>query len=68
MLQVHDIRESRVYKEAHQEGRQEGRQEERKRTISKLAASQMTPDAIAAMLGLDIDLVRKELEKNPTCE
>jgi len=70
MLQVHDVRETRIYQEAKEEGRKEGIEKERQRSfeeklrsISKLAALKMSADDIADLLGLDLDLVRKEVAK-----
>jgi predicted transposase YdaD len=57
MLQVHDIRETRVYQEAKEEGRQEGIAH----AISKLAAKKMPAEEIAATLEVDIELVRQVL-------
>jgi predicted transposase/invertase (TIGR01784 family) len=77
MLQVHDIRETRVYQEAKEEGLQEGiekgiekgieeeRQrnfEEKLRTIARMAAK-MTAEDIAEILDLDLDLVREQMAK-----
>jgi predicted transposase/invertase (TIGR01784 family) len=61
MLQIHDIRESRVYQEAKAEGRKEGIEEgiDIANAIAKLAANNMTADEIAAQLNLDVALVRK---------
>ena len=79
MLQVHDIRETRVYQDAREEGRQEGRQEgrhegiaaERERSreeklalIAKLAARQMPAAEIADLLKLEIDVVLERLRNN----
>jgi len=78
MLQVHDIRETRVYQEAKEEGIKEGIEkgiekgvnQERQRqlqaklqSIAKMAASMLTPEKIAEFLDLDIELVRNELGK-----
>ena len=70
MLQVHDIRESRVYQEARQEGLQEGIEKERQRTrqlqldaVAKLAARHLTAAEIADVLGLEIDVVVEMLAK-----
>ena len=63
MLQVHDIRETRVYQEALQEGIEKGIQEEQLRTIAKLAARKMSAADIADILGLDLELVCRELAK-----
>ncbi len=43
MLQVHDIRKTRVYQEARQEGLEEGIEKERRRSILQLAARKMPP-------------------------
>jgi predicted transposase YdaD len=72
MLQVHDIRETRVYQEAKQEGMEEGMEkgaeEERQRNwqeklcaISKMAARNMSAADIADVLGLEVDLVRQTM-------
>jgi predicted transposase/invertase (TIGR01784 family) len=69
MLQVNDLRETKVYQEAKQEGWQEGRQEgrqegiveERRRAIARLAARDLPVQQIADLLGLAIDEVRSEL-------
>ena len=37
---------------------------ERQRSIAKMAASNMSADAIADLLGLDVDVVRKEMAKS----
>ena len=60
MLQLHDIRESRVYQEA----KEEGAEEERLRSISKMAARKMSAADIAEILELDVELVRKAMAKN----
>ncbi|MBI3823841.1 MAG: Rpn family recombination-promoting nuclease/putative transposase [Planctomycetes bacterium] len=65
MLQVHDIRASKVYQEARDEGRVEGREEGREEgrqegiafAILKLAAKGMPPADIAAALERDIAFV-----------
>jgi predicted transposase/invertase (TIGR01784 family) len=77
MLQLHDIRESRVYQEALEEGlekglekgREQGREQgleegikkERRRSILQLAARKMPAEDIADCLGLDVKLVRETL-------
>jgi predicted transposase/invertase (TIGR01784 family) len=65
MLQVNDIRETRVYQEAREEGIQEGKKEGIKegtaRAIVKLAARKMPPEEIAAALEVDLELVRQLL-------
>jgi len=64
MLQVHDIRETRVYREAKEEGAKEAIQEEKLRTIIKLAARKMNAADIAEIVELDLDLVNRELAKS----
>jgi len=65
MLQVHDIRESRVYQEARQEGKEEGREEGKEvglaLAIARMAANKMTIEQIAAILELDVERVRQVL-------
>jgi predicted transposase/invertase (TIGR01784 family) len=72
MLQIYDIRQSRVYQEALEEGRQEGRAEgaeqerqrvleEKVQVIAKLAAKNMSPAEIADILGLDEAFVRQHV-------
>jgi predicted transposase/invertase (TIGR01784 family) len=70
MLQVSDIRQTRVYQEAKEEGRKEGIETERERNvqeklrlIAKMAAMKMSAETIADLLGLDVDFVRKEMAK-----
>ncbi len=57
MLQIHSIRETRVYQEALEEGKQEGRKED----IRKMAAKRMSAKKIAALLEVDIEFVRQVL-------
>jgi predicted transposase/invertase (TIGR01784 family) len=61
MLQLHDIRESRVYQEALQKGREEGVKKERRRSILQLAARKMRAEEIAECLELDVESVRETL-------
>jgi predicted transposase YdaD len=64
MLHVHDIRETRVFQDAMEEGAQKERQrqlEAKLQAIAKMAALKIAPDDIAAILQLDIDVVRAEL-------
>jgi predicted transposase/invertase (TIGR01784 family) len=55
MLQIHDIRESRVYQDAVKEGIAIAIK------IGKLAAKKMSPEEIAAELKLDVELVRQTI-------
>jgi predicted transposase/invertase (TIGR01784 family) len=57
MLQVNDIRETRVYKEALEEGEKKGLA----RAIVKLAAKKMPAEEIAATLEVEIAFVREVL-------
>ena len=59
MLQVHDIRQSRVYQEAREEGILEGIAIANE--IAKLAAKNMTAEEIASNLKLDVELVRNAM-------
>lgn len=67
MLQLHDIRESRVYQEAREEGVKEGIEKgierERQRAILKLAASKMSVPQIAAILEVDAEMVREVITR-----
>jgi predicted transposase/invertase (TIGR01784 family) len=70
MLQVHDIRETRVFQEAKEEGIEEGIERERQRNrqeklnaVPKLAALNVPADKIAEILGLEIEAVRTELAR-----
>ncbi len=71
MLKIHDIRESRVYREAVQEGIEEGVEKERARQLQErlssvacLAEMNIAPNRIAEILKLDLNLVLQELAKN----
>jgi predicted transposase/invertase (TIGR01784 family) len=67
MLQIHDIRESRVYQEAKEEGLKEGMEKgiekgiEKGVAIVRLAAEKKSIAEIAAILEVDVDLVRQML-------
>jgi len=64
MFLVRDIRETRVYQEAKEEAIEEERArylQERLRTVAKFAAYNITPEQIADILDLDLELVLKEL-------
>ena len=65
MLQIQDIRQSRVYKEAKEEGLKEGIAIAN--AIAKMAAKKMTAEEIATNLKVDVELVQlaiKESERN----
>jgi predicted transposase YdaD len=77
MLQVHDIRETRVYQEAREEGLKEGMEkgmakgmekamEKERRAISKMAARNMSAAEIADLLGLDEQFVRQQMSNGST--
>lgn len=57
MLQVHDIRETRVYQEAFEEGEKSGMA----RAIVRLASKKMSIEEIAANLEVDAEFVREVL-------
>ncbi len=63
MLQIHDIRESRVYREAKEEGLKEGLKEgiEKGAAIVRLAAGKKSIAEIAAILKVDAEQVRQVL-------
>ena len=70
MLQVHDIRETRVFQEGKEEGLKEGIEQERQRNlheklrlVSNLAALNLPPEKIAESLGLDVALVRTHMAR-----
>jgi predicted transposase YdaD len=58
MLQLHDIRESRVYQEA----MEEGKKEKAARAIVNLRAKKMPPEEIAAIVEEDIEFVQQVLK------
>jgi predicted transposase/invertase (TIGR01784 family) len=72
MLQIDDIRQSRVYQDALAEGKEigkaegklEGKDEGIALAIAKLAAKKVSIDEIAAFLDLDIETVRQTLAKS----
>ena len=59
MFQIHDLRETRVYQEAKEEGRKEGI--EKGVTMARLLAENKSTAEIAAILELDVELVRQVL-------
>jgi predicted transposase/invertase (TIGR01784 family) len=59
MLQIHDIRESRAYQETMEEGLKKGM--EKGIAIAKLAAEKKSAAEIAAILEVDVELVRQLL-------
>ena len=67
MFQLHDLRESKVWQEAHQvghdEGREEGhevgRKEERGEVVKRMQAKGMTLKAIAELLDIPLPEVRR---------
>jgi predicted transposase YdaD len=58
MLQVKDIRETRVYQEAIEEGKKE----KAARAIVNMAAKKIPLEEIAALLEVDVDFVRQVLK------
>jgi len=61
MLQVDDIRKTRVFQEAKEEGSKEGIEQEKLRVLGKLAALNMSAEQIGEILELDVELVRREM-------
>jgi predicted transposase/invertase (TIGR01784 family) len=65
LLEIHDIRQSRIYQEAKEEGKEEGLKEgdERgfDRAIAKMAAKKMSAAEIATILDLDVETVQRAL-------
>jgi predicted transposase YdaD len=59
MLQVHDIREARVYQEALEEGKALGIA----LAIAKMAAKKMPAEEIAVILEVDIELVPQVMNR-----
>jgi len=58
MLQVKDLRETRVYQEA----LEEGKKEKAARTIVNMAAKKMPPEEIAALVEVDLEFVQEVLK------
>ena len=63
MLQVDDIRETRVYQDAKAEGKAEGELLARLRLIARLHAKKLSASEIADMLDLELQVVRREIRK-----
>jgi predicted transposase YdaD len=61
MLEVHDLRHTRVYQEGVEEGVKEGEKKGLARAIVKLAAKPMSAEEIAATLEVELDFVRQVL-------
>ena len=61
MLQVFDIRHTRVYHEAKQEGIQEGIEKGIGIGIARMAAEKMSAEQIAAILKMDVELVQRAM-------
>jgi predicted transposase YdaD len=67
MLQVHDIRQTRVYQEAKAEGVQEERQrnlQDKLGAVLKMAALNDPVEKIAEVLGLDENTVRRHIAQH----
>jgi predicted transposase/invertase (TIGR01784 family) len=70
MLQISDLRDTRVYQEAMEEGREEGREEgieegkrrQAVRAVFNMADKQMAVEEIAALLEVDVEFVREVLK------
>jgi predicted transposase YdaD len=59
MLEIHDIRESRAYQKTKEEGLKEGI--EKGIAITRLAAEKKSVAEIAAILEVDVEVVRQVL-------
>jgi predicted transposase/invertase (TIGR01784 family) len=58
-FKLHDIRESKVWKEAHEGGIEEGEVRMLKKTIETLVGKGMTLEKISALLDISVDKVRR---------
>ena len=58
MFQLHDLRESKVWQEAHQEGRQEGLEFRTREFVKRLQAKGKSLKEIAELLDIPIADVR----------
>jgi len=63
MLQIHDIRESRVYQEAKEEGREEVREEVLREVILKMVAQNISVAKIAKVLQTSVKEVQHIISK-----
>ena len=59
MFQLHDLRESKVWQEAHETGIEEGESRILKRLVQKYVAKGMSVKAIADMMDLPVKDVRR---------
>lgn len=59
MFKLHDLRESKVWQEAHEEGKQEGKQEERQELVKLWLANGKTIKEIAELLDVSLAEVRR---------
>lgn len=62
MLQISDLRDTRVYQEALEEGREEGKREPADRVIINMASKQVPPEEIAEFLAVDLEFVQQVLK------
>jgi predicted transposase YdaD len=58
-FKLHDIRESKVWQEAHHLGKEEGKVENTKDTIGKLLSKGMTEAQIADLLEIKVDEIHR---------
>jgi predicted transposase/invertase (TIGR01784 family) len=65
MIEIADVRQTRVYKEGRKVGKEEGRQEARIDVATRLLARDFPVSDIAEMTGLTVAQIRK-LKKNGT--
>jgi predicted transposase YdaD len=66
MLQLPDIRQTRIWQEAKEEGIEEGIEKGTARAVVKLAATNMSPENIAATLDVDLAFVQQVLNGGGT--
>ena len=65
MFGLSDLQQTRVYQEAKQEGKQEGARQEKFRMIPLLFKLGLNFEEIGKELGLSIEEVQQELQKQP---
>lgn len=71
MFKLHDLRETRVWKEAHQEGKEEGleegiekgKKEKMQEVVERLQANGQTQKQIAELLEISVSEVRRLTKK-----
>jgi predicted transposase YdaD len=64
-FKLHDIRESKVWQEAHELGREKGKDESKREMIETLMAKGMSPAQIAELLNLPPEGVMQLTKARP---